>query len=112
MAQGREQARVDDRGFATTRATHDGRGVGGCAPAGFGDKLVHKPLAAEEQTRILFAKWQEATIGRQARKQTGHYGVINRFSLHTRDEALQCLGLVEALAQIDPSVEAEKAPER
>ena len=62
-AQRREKACVNNRGFTTARATHDGYCVGGCAMADLDDELGDEPLAPEEEASILFAEWQHAPVG-------------------------------------------------
>ena len=108
-AQRREEARVDDRRLAAARAADDRDDIGRRALPDLLDKLFDEALPAEEEARVLLAERQKAAIGREAGEQLFGRGGVDRLALRAGDEALEAFRLIEAVAQIDPGVEAEKA---
>jgi len=111
-AQRGEEPRVNDRGLAAARAADDGYDIRRRTLANLPDQLFDEALAAEEQARVLLAERQKAAIGREAGKQLFRRGGVDRLALRARDEALEAFRLIEAVAQIDPGVEAQKAADR
>ena len=111
-AQRREEAGVYDRRLAAARTADDRDHIARRALPDLLEQLVNEPLPAEEEAGVLLAEGEKAAIGREAREQLFGRGDVDRLALRARDEALQALRLVEAVAQIDPGVEVEKAPDR